>query len=124
MSCARCTADDAAAAWAAMTESRVGTLVQESHFSVRTAACGCGQRFAIVFTERIDWVGGEDDQLWLAVAVSAEEVAALEQADEGAVGGLLTRMAAGRRFLARSFPTGGSLACSWRDGAFAIGPHD
>ena len=118
-------ADDAAAAWAAMTATRVRHLVDESHFTVRVTACAaCGQRSVVVFTERIDWSGGDDDQTWLAVPVDGDELARLEAADEGAVGATLTAMVAARRFVVRSYPTGGAISCSWRDGGFAIGPHD
>jgi hypothetical protein len=122
--CVRCGGEDAASAWEAMTATRLRAWIQESHFSVRLSACSCGQQYTVVFTERIDWRGGEDDQLWLAVPVTEGEVAALDGAGEGAVGGVLTRLVEGRRFLVRSFPTGGALACWWRDGGFAIGPHD
>jgi hypothetical protein len=122
--CARCGADDAAAAWEALHALRVRTFVQESHFSVQITACTCGQHHAVVFTERIDWHGGEDDQTWLAVPVAPAEVEALVAAGEDQVAVVLPRLVRDRRFLVRSFPTAGSLTAWWRMGGFAIGPHD
>ncbi len=122
--CARCAGDDATAAWDAIATTRLRHAIDESHFTIRFTACACGQAYAVVFTERIDWVGGEDDQRWLAVPLTATELAALDAASATALPGALTRAAAGRRFLARAFPTGGVVSCVWRDAGFAIGPHD
>ncbi|MFZ5439051.1 MAG: hypothetical protein ACOZQL_03535 [Myxococcota bacterium] len=122
--CSRCFGDDAATAWTASRTARLRALVEESHFSLQLTACPCGQRFVSVFTERIDWQGGEDDQTWLVVPVTAEESARLETLAEGELARAVTECARGRRFLVRSFPTGGTLGVWWRDGGFLIGPHD
>jgi len=124
LGCARCTGSDAAAAWAAMRTENLGVLVDESHFGVQLLACSCGQRFAVVFTERIDWQGGEDDQTWLALPVSPGEAAELTASGEAEVPALLGRLGQGRRFMVRSFPTGGEIGVWWRQGGFEIGPHD
>ena len=58
--CARCSGEDAAAAWGATQSKRGPTLVQESHFSIRLTECSCGQAFVVVFTERIDSVTMND----------------------------------------------------------------
>lgn len=117
--CADCFGADAGKAWTASQERRRSTPVQEPHFSVHLTQCACGQRFATVFTERIDWANGEDDQTWLVVHVGEEETKRIEQAWEA-----VEEIARGRRFLVRSFPPGGALSAWWRDGGFAIGPHD
>lgn len=122
--CARCAGPDAAAAWTAMQARRLAARVEESHFSVRFTQCSCGQRFAVVFTERIDWKGGEDDQTWLSLPVGADEHARLMACAENDVPRLVTEIGRGRRFLVRSYPTGGALSAWWRDSGFAIGPHD
>jgi hypothetical protein len=72
--CAACWAEEADAAWAAhrglTAEAR---LVDESHFDVALLRCpACGQRFASVFTERIDWVNGEDPQFTVVLHFEAE----------------------------------------------------
>ena len=117
--CARCGGGDAEAAWTASRAARLSSPVQESHFSVHLTRCACGQRFATVFTERVDWANGEDDQTWLAVPVSAEEQARIEAAPD-----VVADIGRDRRYLLRAFPTGGSLSVQWRDRGFAVGPHD
>ncbi len=122
--CPRCTDPDAEAAWTAQRATRVAVLEQESHFSVQLTACACGQVFATVFTERVDWRGGEDDQTWLVLPIDADARARLEAAGEGEHGRILGEVAPGHRFLERTFPTGGSLGTRWRDAGWLIGPHD
>jgi len=122
--CLRCFGSDPAAAWTALRAEQVGVLIHESHFGVQLLACDCGQHFAQVFTERIDWHGGEDDQTWLALPIRAGEVAELTACGEAEVTRLLGRFGQGRRFLLRTFPTGGELGVWWRQDGFEIGPHD
>src|SRR5512143_3770111 len=53
-------------------------LIDESHYSVTIAACArCGQRFVLVFTESIDWAGGNDPQSWAVLPVTEAEAAEL-----------------------------------------------
>lgn len=122
--CARCFGDDGAEAWRALQSRRVQTLIDESHFSVRLSACECGQHFAIVFTEQIDWSGGDDDQDWLSMPVSPDDVSRLRGASEAEIPGILTKLGAERRFLVRIHGTRGELVHHWREGNFQIGPHD
>ena len=122
--CAACCGAEAAAAWDALGSRRVATLVEESHFSVSLSRCACDQHFAQVFLERVDWVGGEDDQTWLAVALRDGEVEELRSLDEREVESRLHALAWGRRFLARFFPTHGEIRVAWHESGFAIGPHD
>ncbi|MBK9386929.1 MAG: hypothetical protein IPN34_19110 [Planctomycetes bacterium] len=122
--CVACCGADAAAAWDALRSRRVATLVDESHFSVSLSRCACGQNFAQVFLERVDWVGGEDDQTWLVVALRDAEVEELRAAPKREVESRLHALAWGRRFLARFFPTQGEISVAWRESGFAIGPHD
>lgn len=122
--CGACRGADAELAWTASQRHRLARLVDESHFDVSLFRCDCGQRFAVVFTERIDWHGGEDDQTWLVVPINAGEQDELQRTGTDDVPAALLRIAVGRRFLVRSFPTAGPLAVWWRDDGFAIGPHD
>jgi len=122
--CARCNAAELEAAWDSQHAEAIHVLVQESHFSIRITACSCGQRFVTVFTECIDWRGGEDDQTWLALPVTADEAASLVATREGQLVGVVSALAVGRRFMMRRFPTGGSMTLSWHHGGFVIGPHD
>lgn len=122
--CRRCFGDDADTAWTASREVALRALVDESHFGVRLTACRCGQRFVSVFLERVDWVGGEDDQTWLVLPVREDEAARLEACAEDALSQTLADVGRERRFLARAFPTGGALSAWWRDSGFSVGPHD
>ncbi|MFO0595906.1 MAG: hypothetical protein U0228_11390 [Myxococcaceae bacterium] len=124
MSCHLCANENAETAWGAARATRVAALVEESHCSLQITACSCGQRFINVFTERIDWNGGEDDQTWLTLAIAADEAARLEGTAEGELHRVVNALGVGRRFLVRSFPTGGVLSVWWQASGFSIGPHD
>lgn len=51
-----------------------GALVDESHLIVSLRRCpACAQRFLWVFTERIDWTGGDDPQTWTILELTDEE---------------------------------------------------
>jgi hypothetical protein len=117
--CARCSSTDAATAWQAMCSRTVQSLVEESHFGIQIMACRCGQQFVKVFTERIDWKDGHDDQDWLVCAVSPLEVARLQSCAEDELAGVVTELGRGRRFLVHS-----NSQSWWRDQGFMIGPHD
>lgn len=103
--CGRCGDEDAEIAWKAAHARRLSSPIHEAHFGVDLTRCACGQRFAVVFTERVAWSGGEDDPTWLAVPVSAEELARIEKAPKDVEA--LTR---GRRFLLRTRD-----GVQWRD---------
>lgn len=85
---------------------------------MHAAVCTCGQPFVVVFTERVDFHGGEDTQVELAVSVSPEELRQLKAAGE-ALTSTLTRLVQGRRFLVKR--TG--VEPRWREDGFAIGPY-
>lgn len=122
LGCERCAGDDEAQAWQATQAARTGTFVQESHFSVHRSQCSCGQAFITVFTERVDWKDGEDDQRWLVLAVTNDELARLKADD--ALSATIEQLGQRRRFLERAFPTGKDITLTWRAGALRIGPHD
>jgi hypothetical protein len=117
--CARCCSDDAATAWTAMRAEHLQSLVEESHFGIQLMACRCGQRFVKVFTERIDWQDGDDDQDWLVFAVEPDESARLRSAAEAELCALVTELGRGRRFLVHC-----KSGTWWREDGFMIGPHD
>lgn len=122
--CPRCFGHEADLAWSAARTTRLRALVEDSHFSLQLTACACGQRFVTVFTERIDWEGGEDDQTWLVAPVTEQEAARLDATAPGDLPRAVTDTCQARRFLVRAFPTQGSLRAWWREGGFVIGPHD
>ena len=107
-----------------MHHERLQSFVEESHFSIRVTRCSCEQRFAVVFMERVDWQGGEDEQTWLAVPIHAAELATLTTYGENELPTMLTAIVRQRRFLVRSYPSAGVVEAWWRDAGFSIGPHD
>jgi hypothetical protein len=103
---------------------RVTSIVDESHFTVRLLRCAdCGQRFASVFCETIDWVGGNDPQDCLTVPVTEAEEAALVAAGEAGMERAL-RTLAPDRWHAHWFPSDGSAHSAWCSGAVRVPPHD
>jgi hypothetical protein len=119
--CARCGAADTAAAWEAIEETHVTTFVDEVHFGIDVKRCACGQHFAVVFAERVDYRDGDDSQTWLALPVSAEEIAQLRAAERSQVSQMLGQLGGRRRFLGRA---SSSKIAWWSDEGFAIPPHD
>lgn len=121
--CAQCFGADTASAWKSARTRHLQSLIDDVHYGIDVTACPCGQRFAVVFTERIDWVRGEDPQDWLLVPITENEQAKLVGSDLE-IAGALTACAANRRFLVRTFPADAALSMWWRDSGFSIGPHD
>ena len=125
MPCDACMPDDAAQAWAARsTLSVTDRVCQESHFGVTLRACGhCGQRFASVFSERIDWRGGNDPQSTLLIPVDHDEASALLAAGESIEATL--RTLSPRRHLDAYFGAESTTHdLQWRDAAPLLMPHD
>jgi hypothetical protein len=122
--CSKCWGTDASEAWDRHHAlDSVADIVEESHFSVRVIACAdCGQRFASVFCERIDWQGGNDPQDWLLVPITVEESEAMIAAGENGVEGVLRRLEGERRFLLRYFAD--EIHVGFRDGTIIVPPHD
>lgn len=121
--CARCHGTDAELAWRAGRTRHLQSLIDESHYDIAITACDCGQQFVKVFTERIDWVNGEDDQTSMLLPLQPAEADELRRCP---IGELRERLHAlpQRRFVLHWYPSGGALQTAWRDGGFWIGPHD
>ena len=98
-------------------------LVGEPHFRVTVRACrACAQRFVSVFTEMIDWSGGDDSQYWTLMPVTQAEASGL--AGSGALTEtLLNSLGRGRRSLFHDHPTGKPPRTGWGTG-LQVGPHD
>ncbi|MCK6545523.1 hypothetical protein L6R52_06610 [Myxococcota bacterium] len=121
--CARCWGDDAPAAWTELDGVRGRALVGEDHFGVDVKQHACGQRFAVVFTERRNWTS-DDDQTWTIVPITPEDDAALTTCPTGQVARTLVALAAARRFLVCTAPLRTPPEAWWRPSGFVIGPHD
>jgi hypothetical protein len=97
------------------------SLVSDSHFSVTLLWCqACDQRFVSIFTEFVDWNGGDDAQYWDLVPVTETEAAALRVQGEDQDLALLGRLGEGRRRLSSAWPTGGKKRIGWQTGAFMV----
>jgi hypothetical protein len=124
--CERCWPWEAMAAWEARQGlAKVAELVDESHYRVIILSCpNCCQNFLSVFTEMVDWAGGEDPMYWTVVPVDAGEVAALTDPTRVPRESDLEAMARDRRSLLRDFPKDASkLTVGWGVG-LRIGLHD
>lgn len=130
-SCACLSLDAGAAAAALRYTQTTAELVDESHLRVTIRRClGCGQEFVRVFTELVDFSGGDDSQAWTTAPIDGPESAALRaaaagaQADPGAaVVGLVAALSP-RRTLYDVHPRGGTRGQSWHTGPITIFPHD
>ncbi len=119
--CSRCFGDDTAAAWEALRASGHQSLVSEDRWSVEISSCSCGQRFAVVFAERVDYREGEDDLLWLVLPITPDERAKLARCAKQAVPDVLEAFGGSRRFLVRN-QVGGTVDAWWRQDGFSLPP--
>ena len=124
--CERCWPHEAAAAWEARQGlAMVAELVDESHYHVMILSCPrCRQNFLSVFTEMVDWAGGEDPMYWTVVPVDAGEVAALTDSTRIPRESDLEAMALDRRSLLRDFARDASKPTVCWGVGLRIGPHD
>ncbi len=121
--CFQCAARDAESARRSFIE--ISRLVDESHFMVRILACAhCGQRCVSVFTETIDWSGGDDAQYWSLLPLNEDEAAQLIEQGERVDIRAIESLGRDRRYLQVDFPTGKEKRVLWANGHLLIGPHD
>lgn len=106
--CNRCWPSSAEAAWEARGQlEREDLLVDEAHYRVMILTCAaCAQRFISIFTEKIDWVDGEDPQFWTVVPLTQQEAADLSCRRGSLSDGELISLAPDRRSLRRDYPKG------------------
>jgi hypothetical protein len=122
--CARCYGDDAQTVLAYYYERGLESdqrVVDDSHFGVSLRHCReCGQRFVWIFSEFVDWTGGEDAQYSDIVPVTADEAATVAAAGEDVDLRYLGSLGAGRRRLCSDWPTGGDKRIRWGYGVFWV----
>ncbi len=119
--CERCFGTDAKLAWDAIHSSTEASLISDVHFAVDIMACSCGQRFAVVFTERVNYRDGGDDLTWLALPITNDEHARVSRCGASSVASVLTELGVDRRFLVRN-QAGGPVDAWWRSSGFSIDP--
>jgi hypothetical protein len=120
--CEQCYGEDASAVmeWCIKNLETVRRVVTDSHFGVSVRVCpGCEQRFVAIFTEFVDWAGGDDAQYFDIVPVTPVEVAWIEQAGRSLTTEL-GRLGHGRKHVASDWPTGGSKRVYWKHGVFTV----
>jgi hypothetical protein len=123
--CAHCAPADAeAAAQAARTLDLAHRLIDDSHYIVSLLQCRhCGQGYLSVFTEIIDWIGGEDPQYRTLLPITQEEARMLASRGAEITEHELNRLGPQRRSLCVDFPRDGNKRAFWHRGLF-VGPHD
>ncbi len=98
-------------------------LIEEPHFSVGLRECpACAQRFVSVFTETVDFVGGEDPQHTVLMPLTEAEAAALVALGDRVTEGALEAIGAGRRSFHRDWPSDREATNAWGRG-LRVGPH-
>lgn len=116
--CKACFQGDAEKVWEARQFDSVARLVDDSHFSIAVMVCEwCGQGCVKVFTEFVDWSGGDDAQYWYLIPITADESDGLIAQGEKVDTKSIDAMSAGRRILQVDYPTGGEKRVHW-----AVGP--
>ncbi|MEV4315116.1 hypothetical protein [Actinocrispum sp. NPDC049592] len=96
-------------------------LISDSHFGVSVRRCtNCGQQFIAIFTEFVDWSGGDDAQYFDIVPVTPEEADEAIAAGENVSTSFLSNLGTGRRHLASDYPTGGPHRLNWLTGPLTV----
>ena len=101
------------------------SLVSDSHFSVSVCRCSlCGQGFARVFCETIDWVDGNDPQDILRIPISQAERFRLIERGEEVYDSDLTGLTPERRYLIYGIHAQAKGMVAWRTGRVWVPMHD
>ena len=99
-------------------------IVDESHLGMTLLTCPrCGGTHVSIFTELIDWEGGDDSQASMRIPLPAAEADALRAAGEQAEAVLLA-MHLSRRHLCDIHPRGSPPRTFWAEGDVMHLPHD
>ena len=100
-------------------------LIDESHFGVWVRSCRhCGQKFLQVFTELIDWEGGDDSQDWTLLPISEIEASTLVSQGGSISEATLRALGIGRKSLGHIHARGEPDATTyWATGILVL-PHD
>jgi hypothetical protein len=121
--CAECYGEDAKAALEFTYKHLPIThrLIGDSHYGVSVRVCdSCGQQFVAIFTEFVDWTGGDDAQYFEVVPVTPEEADEVIAAGENVTTRRLGELGEGRKHLSDHWPTGGPQEIFWRSGWFWV----
>lgn len=99
-------------------------LIDESHYRVSIAVCPiCSQKFVRIFTETIDWIGGNDPQYSTLYPLTPQEADYLAGLGEYVTEQILNGLPSERISLIHDFPRSGGVRTQWSRGIL-VGPHD
>jgi hypothetical protein len=103
----------------------VRSLIDESHFIVNIRSCRqCRQKFLLVFTELIDWEGGDDSQCMTLLPISEIEASTLVSQGGSISEATLRALGIGRKSLGHIHARGEADATTyWATGILVL-PHD
>jgi hypothetical protein len=123
--CEQCFKADAEAMARAKTKFKfIARLVDESHFMMSILACPrCGQRCVSIFTEMIDWTGGDDSQYVTVLPITEPEAQELLAGGDD-LAARVEALGCDRPYWRDDNPTGGPRKVYWASGGLWIGPHD
>ncbi len=124
--CGHCWGSDADAVWMAKREfTTVTNLVDESHYGVYVLACPqCAQRFVFVYTETIDWSGGDDPSASNLMPITEAEAGELMRQGAAVTEAALGAVGPQRKCVLHRFPADSDDRQNfWRAG-IVVGPHD
>jgi hypothetical protein len=100
---------------------RTHQVVDDSHFIVGVLECPrCRQRFVRIFTEFVDWSGGEDAQYTDTVPVTSAEAERVIARGDPADTGMLGELGRDRRRLSSSWPSRAPMRIYWASGTFHV----
>jgi hypothetical protein len=122
--CPLCGEQDAELSWASYTRLAIDVeVVDDSHFIVQLRRCpDCARRYVWIFTEFVDWVGGDDAQYRQIVPVTPAEAQVIAQAGEDVDLDWLGSLGRGRTYLTTAWPTGQPETANWSTGEFLVIP--
>jgi hypothetical protein len=103
----------------------VARIADESHFFVTLRRCrSCGQDYASIFCETIDWQDSDDPQYTLLIPLTAAEARSLSEAGEDGVEAALGNLSP-RRYLFNARGKGEKdWSRYWARGPISVPRHD
>ncbi|MFI6867111.1 hypothetical protein [Nocardia sp. NPDC050406] len=120
--CEACYGEDPIAASNYYRQCPTDELVEDDpHFILRIKHCErCEQRFVSIFTEFVDWSGGEDAMYTTVMPVTEAEAAAISAAalSYRQIG----ELGRGRKHLRSDWPTGKPKRIGWHHSSFQVMP--
>lgn len=124
--CNICWPSDPDLAWEARSKlEKILDLIDESHLHIMILACNsCNQRFISVFTEKIDWINGEDPMYWTLLPITDLEAIDLTQKQSPLTEADINALGPERRSLRRDYPSTVKEPYIFWGSGILVGPHD